>query len=609
DVMRQAPFDPTTTIPTAAAAAAAPAAKGAADRPFKAPSSRTVDLARSTRERLAEVPRLRQALERRIGETGSNWWLISGDNSTSGHAMLANDPHLALNTASTFYEVHLIVSQQPRCGLAEVGASLYLGGGGPAKSTSLPLDANGVSFPGAPGLVQGCNRQMCWGSTVNPMDVTDVYQETLVLDPQTGLPAATIFAGQPEPLLPIPQAFGVNVIGDQQPDTVVDAGIGPLDGGVTLVVPRRNQGPILSLDTSQDPPIAFSVQYTGWSSTLEFEAFFQFLRADSVEDFRQALQYFDVGSQNWAYADIAGNIAYFTSAELPLREDLQDFGFPDGGIPPFLIRDGTNTLRHEWKALATPQPQQSLAYEILPFAEMPQEVNPARGYIINANNDPIGNTLDNNVLNEVRPGGGVFYLSPGYSSLRQGRIDRLIVDLLADGGKASAEDLQVVQSNNQLLDAELVSPFLVDAFANATRDGAPAALQALAADAGIAEAVSRIAAWDFSSPTGLDAGFDPGDDPDNPRPPRTPEINNSVAATIWSTFRGQVVQRVVDGTLDGIGLGDFLPDSRSAYRALANLLQNFEGTGGVGASGIPFFQTGLGLDPADERDVILLQSL
>ncbi|MEO1368154.1 MAG: penicillin acylase family protein, partial [Acidobacteriota bacterium] len=467
DVMRQAPFDPTTTIPTAAAAAATPADKGAADRPFKAPSSRTIELARSTRERLAEVPRLRQALERRIGETGSNWWLISGDNSTSGHAMLANDPHLALNTASTFYEVHLIVSQQPRCGLAEVGASLYLGGDGPAKSTSLPLDANGVSFPGAPGLVQGCNQQMCWGSTVNPMDVTDVYQEALVLDPQTGLPAATIFAGQPEPLLPIPQAFGVNVIGDQQPDTIVDAGIGPLDGGVTLVVPRRNQGPILSLDTSQDPPIAFSVQYTGWGSTLEFEAFFQFLRADSVEDFRQALQYFDVGSQNWAYADIAGNIAYFTSAEMPLREDLQDLGFPDGGIPPFLIRDGTNTLRHEWKALATPQPQQSLAYEILPFAEMPQEVNPARGYIINANNDPIGNTLDNNVLNEVRPGGGVFYLSPGYSSLRQGRIDRLIVDLLADGGKASAEDLQVVQSNNQLLDAELVSPFLVDAFANA----------------------------------------------------------------------------------------------------------------------------------------------
>ncbi|MEO1087222.1 MAG: penicillin acylase family protein, partial [Acidobacteriota bacterium] len=483
----------------------------AADRPFKAPSARTVELARTTRERLAEVPRLKQALERRLGETGSNWWLISGDNSTTGHAMLANDPHLALNTASTFYEVHLIVSQQPRCGLAEEGASLYLGGDGPVKSTSPPLDANGVSFPGAPGLVQGCNQHMCWGSTVNPMDVTDVYQETLVLDPQSGLPAATVFAGQPEPLLPIPQAFGVNVIGDQQPDTIVDAGIGPLDGGVTLVVPRRNQGPILSLDLAQDPPIAFSVQYTGWGSTLEFEAFFQFLRAGSVEDFRQALQYFDVGSQNWAYADVAGNIAYFTSAELPLREDLQDLGFPDGGIPPFLIRDGSNTLRHEWKALTAPQPQQSLAYDILPFAEMPQEVNPARGYIINANNDPIGNTLDNNTLNEVRPGGGVFYLSPGYVSLRQGRIDRLIVDLLADGGKASAEDLQVVQGNNQLLDAELISPFLVDAFANATRDGAPAALQALAADLGIAEAISRLAAWDFSTPTGIDGGFDPGD--------------------------------------------------------------------------------------------------
>ncbi|MEM1182674.1 MAG: penicillin acylase family protein [Acidobacteriota bacterium] len=604
DIMRQAPFDPTISIPQSASVA-----KSAAERPFAAPDARTLKLAQDTRDRLAEVPRLKSALERRIGDTGSNWWLIDGERSASGHAMLANDPHLGLDTPSTFYEMHLIVSQQERCGFAAEGASLYLGGDRAVKNTSADLDANGVSFPGAPGLVQGCNQQMCWGSTVNPMDVTDVYQEVLVIDPATGLPTHTIFDGEQEPLLPIPQAYGVNQIGDGEADTIVDSGLGPLDGGLTLVVPRRLQGPILSLDVTQQPPIAFSVQYTGWGATLEFEAFFQFLRADSVESFRQALQFFDVGSQNWAYADIAGNIAYFTSAELPLREDLQDLGFPDGGIPPFLIRDGTGSLQHEWKALTAQQPNQAMPFDILPFAEMPQEVNPARGYIINANNDPIGNTLDNNTLNEVRPGGGVFYLSPGYASLRQGRIDRLIVDLLADGGKADADELMEVQANNQLLEAELISPFLVNAFTNATRDGAPAELQALAADAGIAEAISRLGGWDFSTPTGLDEGFDPGDNPNNLTPATAAEIDASVAATIWSTFRGQVVQRVIDGTLTGIGLGDFLPDNRSAYVALANLLMNFDATGGVGASGVPFFQTGLGLSPADERDVILLQSL
>ncbi|MGH8572007.1 MAG: penicillin acylase family protein, partial [Gammaproteobacteria bacterium] len=78
--------------------------------------------------------------------------------------------------------------------------------------------------------------------------------------------------------------------------------------------------------------------------------------AGTLAEFQQGLQYFDVSSQNWAYADVDGNIAYWTSGELPLREDLQTLERADGGIPPFLIRDGTQTLRHEWLPLAHPQP-------------------------------------------------------------------------------------------------------------------------------------------------------------------------------------------------------------------------------------------------------------
>ena len=42
----------------------------------------------------------------------------------------------------------------------------------------------------------------------------------------------------------------------------------------------------------------------------------------------------------------------------------------------------------------------------MPATEMPFVVNPASGYIVNCNNDPVGNTLDNNPLNQLRPGGG-----------------------------------------------------------------------------------------------------------------------------------------------------------------------------------------------------------
>ncbi len=626
DVNRPAPFDPTVSIPPPASQVV-PGDDPAADKAgtLRIPDPRTVELARRYRDQVAEVPLLKRALEGRDRDAGSNWWLVSGDRSASGQAMLANDPHLALNTPSTFYEAHLISSTVDGCGLAGIPGGATAGGasaggalafrpaGGSAEGTvkdrHLGLNINGVSFPGAPGLVQGCNDSICWGSTVNPMDVTDVYQEVLVIDPALGVPVATVFDGQPEPLVFIPQTFLVNQVGDGTPDNLADAGIGPLDGGVTLVVPRRNAGPILIVDASQEPVIGFSVQYTGWRATFEFEAFRRMQKATHLEEFRAALQYFDVGSQNFGYADVDGNIAYFTSAEMPIREDLQNLNFPDGSIPPFLIRDGTHTLQHEWLPVQNPQPGQALDFEILPFGEMPQVVNPAMGYIINANNDPIGTTVDNNPLNQLRPGGGLYYLSPGYASLRVGRIGRLMEALLAGGHQATPDDLMAIQANNQLLDAELVSPFVVAAFANAADPGAPVELQQLAADPGVAEAVTRIMAWDYSSPTGIAAGYDPGDDPDNLPQPSAAEIEASVAATIWSAYRGQLTQNVVDATLANLGLGNFLPGSREAYKGVYHLLQTFDQGQGVGASGVDFFHGPPGLTPAEERDFVLLQNL
>ena len=166
-----------------------------------------------------------------------------------------------------------------------------------------------------------------------------------------------------------------------------------------------------------NPLTGLSVAYTGWSATHEVETLRRFARAASMQDFKDALQFFDVGSQNWSYADVFGNIAYYTSGELPIRQDLQTLFFPAGLAHPGLIRDGTNTNRHQWLPLANPQPQQALSTEILPFSEMPQIENPAAGYILNANNDPIGTTFDNVTWNQFRAGGnGLLYLSAGYAS-------------------------------------------------------------------------------------------------------------------------------------------------------------------------------------------------
>lgn len=601
DLYRSAPFDPSVSIPDFLAnIGAAELDEKAHALPKKMPSylgAHTLALVREARQRLDAVPALETARNRADADVGSNWWVAGPNITTNGNALLANDPHLGLDAPSIFYEMQLRVSR---------------------KTGSRPLNTFGVTFAGVPGMVQGCNPWICWGSTVNPMDVTDLYLEELVFDPVLGVPVATVFDGQPEPLLPIPQSFAANALDPSQPDTVVPVPVPADQGGVTLVVPRRNNGPILQIAPNPADPdeiVGLSVQYTGFAPTRELDAFMTWMRSTNLDRFVDGLQFFDVGSQNWSYADVDGNIAYFTSAEMPIREDLQTLNAPDGGIPPWFVRDGSNSLAHEWMAVQNPQPQQSLPFEVLPFDEMPQVTNPANSYILNCNNDPVGTTLDNNPLNQIRPGGGLYYLNPGYASgFRQGRLTRLFE---ATDGLFSKETFKEYQSNNQLLDAEILSPYILAAWDAAAADGANPALAAFLADAGVAEAMNRLAAWDYSTPTGIREGYDPGDDPANLPEPTDEEIAASVAATIYSTWRGRMLANTIDATLEGIAaflpaelnVAAFRPGSALSMSALRNLLDNYDTMGGVGASGVDFFNVP-GIDDAEvERDFLLLQSV
>lgn len=242
-----------------------------------------------------------------------------------------------------------------------------------------PMNTVGAVAPGTPVPILGCNSHFCWGLTTNPLDVTDAYAERFVLN-SYGLPTHTIYQGNPEPVLWVFQSYFVNNIGDGVRDNVTrNNSIGYTNGGISILVPRRNNGPVLSITGNT----GISVAYTGWGATQELEAFSRMNRATNLEQFRAALQYFDVGSQNFAYADKQGNIAYFATAEAPIREDLQRNTVT--GVPPYLIRNGQGG--NEWLPRTNTYPAQALPYEVLSPAEMPQSVNPARGYIANANND------------------------------------------------------------------------------------------------------------------------------------------------------------------------------------------------------------------------------
>jgi penicillin G amidase len=458
DVMRSAPFSPASTVPDASVPSAAAGTVSPANSPAKRPAVQVAPLdapalqeaARLGAGYLAKIrsdPLFQQAIAR-DGSQGSNEWAVAGSHTVDGRPIVANDPHLSLSSPSTFYPI----------GLKAEG-----------------MDVEGEGFAGTPGVIIGHNRWIAWGATTNPMDVTDTFQEKVVVDPTSPSELSTVHLGSPEHVVPIPETFRYNNNGQLITATGAD-GVPP----ATLIVPRRNNGPIVQLDLGNSSGL--SIQYTGFSATFELETFLRWDRARNLADFQQGLDFFAVGSQNWAYADTAGNVAYFTSAEMPVREDLQAGAVT--GLPPWFIRNGQGG--NDWLPVEHPQPHQAVPYEIYPASEMPHLINPPAGWFVNANNDPAGTTLDNNPLNQTRPRGGIYYLNPGYDGFRAGRITEMLRQRLSGGGRVSMADIESMQADVTELDAEYFVPFITQAFSDAKTSPVPQ-LSGLASDPRIAE--------------------------------------------------------------------------------------------------------------------------
>ncbi|MEJ2514618.1 MAG: penicillin acylase family protein [Gammaproteobacteria bacterium] len=522
------------------------------------------------------------------GTIGSNEWGVTRALGSNARPVIANDPHLALNTPSTFY---------------------------PMGQIAPGLDVFGSGFAGVPFVVLGMNKHIQWGATTNPMDVTDTYFELLQVD-ATGRPLCTRFQDTCEPVELIPEEFFFNNFAGGLSQATPADGVPPF----TIIVPRRNNGPIIATvggaDASGLVP-ALSVQYTGFSPSRILDTFRLWNEARNLKEFKEGLRFFDVGSQNWVYADKAGNTAYFTSAEMPIRSDLQQ-GFvapaqagPLAGIPtpPWFIRDGVSGV-HEWLPVQDPQPGQAVPYEILAEDEMPQAVNPPAGYFVNANNDPAGTVLDNDPLNQLRRGGaGIYYLNPGYADgLRAGTITLRLREKIADAGEVSFDDMQAIQADVSLYDARYFVPLIVQAFAGGGSSGVPE-LDALRADPRIGEAVGRLAEWDFTTPTGIQGGYDAGDPavlPGALPEPDETEIANSVAATLFSVWRGQAIRQIIDASLGGLPT----PGSGQAISALRHVFDTFALTGGRGLSGVvDFFAVPGVADPSARRDIKVLAAL
>jgi penicillin amidase len=315
-----------------------------------------------------------------LGERGPTWgsndWVVHGSRTATGLPMLANDTHLSLNMPSIWYEIGLHGGR---------------------------FDSVGFSFPGAPMIIIGHNSRVAWGVTNLGPDVQDFYIEKLN---DLAHPTQYEFMGEWQDLQIVPETIEIK-------------GQSPL----TLNVFLTRHGPIMNQvigELKDAGPMA--LRWTALEGSYLFRAVTLINLATNWDEFRQALSYWDVPSQNFVYADIEGNIGYQSPGKIPIRVPGHQGLVP---VPGW-------TGEYEWQGF-------------IPFDELPSVFNPPTGFIATANN-------------KVVPDDYPYHLA--YEWAAPYRAQR-ITDLLAADDSITLDDMRNIQAQTYSLPAEALRPYLL----------------------------------------------------------------------------------------------------------------------------------------------------
>jgi penicillin amidase len=272
-------------------------------------------------EKVAELARIAPS------DLGSNNWVVGPSHSATGAPILADDPHLPLNLPSLWYEVHLVTRE---------------------------YNVRGVTLPGVPFVIIGFNEHLAWGLTNSQIGVTDFYLETVEGD-------RYLFRGEWRQLHRVEEVIRVKGQGERR-----------------ITVNLTVHGPLFSYGG-----LHVALKWTGNSGfnddgsgvTREAIAAYKVVRAKGYRDLLEALRYWDVPSQNWAFVDREGNYGIVVPGLFPYRV----VRLPDGRevrvIGSRSVLDGRGD--HEWAGF-------------VPYELVPKTVNPERGYAAAPNQLTVG---------------------------------------------------------------------------------------------------------------------------------------------------------------------------------------------------------------------------
>jgi penicillin amidase len=303
--------------------------------------------------------------------SGSNNWAVSGTRSETGKPILSNDMHLGLNVPGFWMQVHQVI---------------------PGK-----LNVTGVIFPGEPFVVAGHNDRIAWGMTNLGVDDIDLFVETV---DSTG--NNYLYNGEWLPFREVEHVLKMND-----------------DSSQTRVIKYTHHGPVISGMRGIDDAL-LTMRWSGYDHSDEIKAVYLLNRAGNWDEFRTALSNFRAISQNFAYADVEGNIGLNTGGGVPVRKGT--------GLLP---RRG-ETDEYEWKGY-------------VPFDLLPSSFNPEEGFVSSANQ----RTVDKNYP---------FFISGDFSMPY--RIMR-IREMAAEKQVLGIEDFRRMITDNHSAYAAMLTPVIL----------------------------------------------------------------------------------------------------------------------------------------------------
>lgn len=192
---------------------------------------------------------------------GSNAWVISGDMTTTGKPILANDVHLELSSPSPWYLVEL---QAPS------------------------FHVVGASLAGTPLILIGHNEQIAWGVTDAGIDTQEVY----FLQNENNLISRV--------------------------EKIYIRGKNPIN----YIVKSSSNGPLINnIVKIKNMNSAITVKWTGLNDKdTTIMSLLQLVNSKNWSEFKKSLSSFISPSLNFLYADTAGNIGYYLAGRVPIRK-------------------------------------------------------------------------------------------------------------------------------------------------------------------------------------------------------------------------------------------------------------------------------------------------